>query len=132
MADGNNTERFEVGYGKPPRHAQFQKGRSGNPKGRPRGTPNLATVLERALREPVVINENGQRKKITKLQAAVKQLVNQAASGDLTALRHLIALVNSAEQQFSVSQKERPSMNEADRKVMAQILKRFCENPKGE
>jgi hypothetical protein len=30
---------YEVGYRKPPRHAQFQKGQSGNPGGRPRRPP---------------------------------------------------------------------------------------------
>jgi len=29
------TTRGAVGYGKPPRHTRFQKGKSGNPKGRP-------------------------------------------------------------------------------------------------
>jgi hypothetical protein len=29
---------YEVGYGKPPRSRRFSKGRSGNPKGRPRGS----------------------------------------------------------------------------------------------
>jgi hypothetical protein len=127
-----DADRDEVGYGKPPRKTQFQKGRSGNPKGRPKGTLNVATVLERTLREPVVINENGQRKTITKLQAAVKQLVNKAASGDSAALRQLMALVASAEQRSSDAQPDRPSLNEADRKVMAGILKRFEKNTEGD
>src|ERR1700680_2347270 len=86
-----------VGYGRAPRHGQFQTGRSGNPKGRPKGTLNLATVLERTLRELVVINENGQRKTVTKLEAAIKQLVNRAASGELPALRHLVELARDSE-----------------------------------
>ena len=128
MSNGKDADRYEVGYCKPPRNRQFQKGHSGNPRGRPKGALNVATVLERTLREQVVINENGHRRIITKMEAAVKQLVNQAASGDLAALRQLLALVASAEQRFSDAQTERPSLNEADQKVMAQILERLNEN----
>jgi len=74
--------------------------------------------------------ENNGVKTITKMQAAVKQLVNQAASGDLAALRQLMALVTSAEQRFNDAQAERPSLNEADQKVMAQILERFEKSTK--
>ena len=86
----------EVGYGKPPKRSQFRRGESGNPTGRPKGTKNLVTLLEKSLQEKVVINENGVRKKITKGEAAIKQLVNKATLGDLAAFRLLSALVTSA------------------------------------
>jgi Family of unknown function (DUF5681) len=73
---------YQTGYGKPPRHTQFRKGKSGNPKGRPRGSKNLTTLLDDALRERVVINESGRRKTATKFQVIVKQVVNRAARGD--------------------------------------------------
>jgi hypothetical protein len=132
VSNRKDADSYEVGHGKPPKNTQFQKGRSGNPKGRPRGTRNVATVLERTLRELVVINENGKRKTITKMQAAVKQLVNQAASGDLAAVRQLMALVTSAEQRASDAPAERPSMTEVDQEVMARMLERFEQNAKGD
>ena len=82
----------EVGYGKPPKHAQFQAGQSGNPKGRPKGSLNLAAALNRALREKVTVIENGQRKSITKLDAAVIGLVNRSAKGDAKATQQLLGL----------------------------------------
>jgi hypothetical protein len=35
-ASQTTSASYEVGYRKPPRHTQFQKGQSGNPGGRPR------------------------------------------------------------------------------------------------
>ena len=46
---------YDVGYGKPPRHTRFKKGQSGNPRGRPSGSKNLATVLSEALNELVIV-----------------------------------------------------------------------------
>jgi hypothetical protein len=116
---------YEVGFGKPPAGTRFKKGQSGNPKGRPKGTLNMATVLARTLREKVIINENGQRKVITKLEAAVKQLVNKAASGDLRALRHLADLVVSAEERTAQAPVADAAISEDDQKVVQGILERF-------
>jgi hypothetical protein len=113
----------EVGFGKPPKHSQFRKGISGNPKGRPKGTRNLATVLANALQERVIINENGRRRTVTKLDAAVKQLVDKAASGDLAAMRPLMILAGSTEDHSADPlEKQAP---EVDLRVMRGVLKRL-------
>lgn len=46
---------YEVGYGKPPKHSQFQKGRSGNPKGRPKKPKNLPALVLKTFGEKVVV-----------------------------------------------------------------------------
>jgi hypothetical protein len=79
-----------IGYGNPPKHSQFKKGTSGNKKGRPKGTKNLATLFHNELNKRVVISENGQRRTITKAQAAIMQLINKAATGDAKAIQATI------------------------------------------
>lgn len=130
MPNKDDDSAYEIGFGKPPKHSRFRKGLSGNPKGRPRGKRNLATVLERTLQEKIVINENGERRTVTKLEAAVKQLVNKAAAGDLAALRQLTALAGSA-----VAQGVETATNQldgADLEVMQGVLKRLEGYRKGE
>jgi hypothetical protein len=67
--------------------ASFKKGQSGNPCGRPPGSKNLTTLLNDALNESVAITENGRRRKITKREAVIKQLVNKSASADPRSLK---------------------------------------------
>ena len=102
-----------------------QKGRSGNPRGRPKGTPNLATALARTLKEPVVITEHGRKHTITKFEAAVKQLVNKAASGEARAIAHLLAVVQVVESQVDPQNPATQPLPEADQQVMARMLRRL-------
>ena len=115
----------KVGYRNPPELTRFKPGRSGNPSGRPKGSLNMATVLERALREKVVINENGQRKIISKLEASIKQLVNKAAAGDLRALQQLAALARGGEGRPAEANSPKTAMTDVDQKVMEGVLRRF-------
>jgi hypothetical protein len=118
------TER--VGFCRPPRATRFKKGISGNPKGRPKGSLNVATAFLKALRERVVINEHGQRKTVTKLEAALKQLVNKAAGGDLRAIGQLRDLAREAEEKQNASAVQPGSVvHDLDQEVMQGILQRF-------
>src|ERR1700737_5026380 len=94
----SDGDRFwEVGYGKPPRHTRFGLGRSGNPRGRPGGSKNLSTLLSEALKEPVIVVENGRRRKIAKRQAIITQLVNRSAKADLKAIQILLTMLRDIE-----------------------------------
>jgi hypothetical protein len=86
-----------VGRGQPPKHTQFRKGMSGNPKGRPRGSKNLTTLLREAADDQVSATIGGKTRTISKLQATTMQLATKAASGDQAAMNKLLALIDEIE-----------------------------------
>jgi hypothetical protein len=115
---------YEVGYGRPPRRTRFQRGQSGNPRGRPPGAKNLKTLLSDALNEPVIVTENGGHRKITKRQAIIKQLVNQSATADWRAMKILLDLLREIEGQTEPASPG-TSFSAADEKVIEQLRARF-------
>ena len=113
-----------VGYGRPPKHAQFAKGRSGNPNGRPKGVRNFATVIVAELNTKIPINENGKRKSISKREAVAKQLVNKAASGDTRAIP-LLLNESRAHEKTDIGRNLDPGQSGADHQVMMGMLERI-------
>jgi hypothetical protein len=85
------------GFGKPPDGSKFKPGKSGNPAGRPRGSKNLRTVMEKELNDLVPITENGREKRLSKGAVAIKQLVNKAAAGDMKALQTILNITKANE-----------------------------------
>jgi hypothetical protein len=81
---------YEVGYGKPPEHSRFRPGESGNRRGRPKGGTQLAHLRRTgACRAGGRQGRGGRTRKISKLEVAMTQLANKAATGDLRAIRML-------------------------------------------
>lgn len=78
---------YDVGYAKPPKSHQFEKGRSGNPSGRPKKSKNLKNILLSTMEEEIVIKEGNQTRVITKAEALVKATVNKALGGDTRAMK---------------------------------------------
>ncbi len=83
---------YKVGYRKPPRHRQFKKGQSGNPKGRPKDAKNIKTELAEELQEKIVVREDGKRKVVSKQRAIIKSLEAKALKGDTRAANVLLNL----------------------------------------
>jgi hypothetical protein len=82
----------KVGFRKPPEATRFRKGRSGNPRGRPKGSLNLATDLTAELGERITVREDGKPRRVTKQRALIKSLLAKALQGDVRAASTLLAL----------------------------------------
>jgi hypothetical protein len=82
----------EVGYARPPVHSRFKKGQSGNPKGRPRGSRSVATILHKILGEKVSVREGDKVWLISKMEAIVRGLSLKALKGDQKATAAVLAL----------------------------------------
>jgi hypothetical protein len=83
---------YSVGYGKPPEHTRFKPGRSGNPRGRAKGSPNVSTVLNAELSAKMHIVEGGRARKLSKGQVLIRQMVNKAVTGDVKAATFVLGL----------------------------------------
>ena len=120
---------YDVGYGKPPKHGQFLPGRSGNPSGRPRGAKNLAKVVLSEARKPVRVNGPDGARTVTKAEASVMQLANNAARGDLSVQRQFFTLLRASEESMN-SEHPQGLPHESDQTVMQSIMRRLREyNP---
>lgn len=85
---------YNVGYGRPPKVSQFQKGKSGNSSGRPKQDPGIPAVFRKVSKQKVTANGPSGQQCITKLEASVTQLVNKAASGDLRAMKVFVKMAS--------------------------------------
>ena len=112
-----------VGKGRPPRATRFRPGQSGNPRGRPRRARGLGGLLATALREKVEAKENGRKRRLTKLEAAVTQLVNRAAKGDQRATQFVFALLGDEQSRPAPPTPER--IGPADALVVAELVRRL-------
>jgi hypothetical protein len=92
MASDHRAPDQTVGYRKPPAHGRFQPGKSGNEKGRPKGSKSLKADLRDELDELVIARENGKEVLVTKQRLLVKTLVSRAIKNDIRAANAIFAL----------------------------------------
>lgn len=71
---------YEVGYKKPPKAHRFKKGESGNKRGRPKRPKTVAEALENVLHAPVVVRENGKKRRVTRVEAMFLAAVSRVTT----------------------------------------------------
>jgi hypothetical protein len=115
---------YEIGYRKPPVGRRFQKGQSGNPHGPRRKT--LANLLIAALNEPIYTTVDGHRRKITKREAIIKQMVDKSAEADLRATKMLFDMLKEVEEKAGPASLPAPAkLTAPDREVVELFVARL-------
>jgi hypothetical protein len=118
------------GYKRPPKSGQFKPGQSGNPRGRPKGTRNLKTDLDKMLRKRIRVRENGQTREISRQEAILLALFKKAMNGgDVRAANAIVAMVlklNPPE----LADEPAEEMTESDREIIEDYFNRRANNSK--
>src|ERR1700740_535091 len=123
MPDRKNSKApdYAVGYGRPPKASQFAAGKSGNPKGRPKGSRSVGAVLQDIIQQKIVVTENGKTRRIPALEVMLRRLANDAMRSDQRALKLLLSLLEryaeGAEGEVHLEQ-----MLAEDRTILEQFL----------
>ena len=91
MSDEGLKDR-EVGYGRPPRATRFAPGRSGNPRGRPKGSRSVGAILKGIMSQKVTVTEGGRMRRVSRLEVMLLRLANDAARGDARVTKLLLEL----------------------------------------
>ena len=119
-----------VGYGRPPVHSRFRKGRSGNPSGRRRGK-GLHSLLQEALDETVVLRVGGKRRRVSKAEVVISGLVERSAQGDWHSARLLFYLMQKFEPKNRAPDPD-PAEAESARQRLIRELDRLAEEAEQE
>jgi hypothetical protein len=96
----------------------------------PSGAKNFTTLLREALNEFVIVTDNGGRRKVSKRQAIITQLVNRSAAADFRAIKIQLDILRDLERQTEPNAPETSAFSEADEKVLEQLKARFSKAEK--
>jgi hypothetical protein len=111
-----------VGFASPPHHSRFKKGKSGNPRGRPKKQADLWTLLSRVLNRKVKLQGSDQQ--ILIREALIRRLRELALAGDRRALdlqRRIMAEAGDGDEE------RRPPV---DTKKVAEFLNKLVQDRK--
>ena len=109
-----------IGYGLPPKHSRWKTGESGNPKGRPKGSKNILTVLREIGRRKITNPADGRRYSYYEL--AGLRLFNEAARGNISAIRLVLSTASDAEVTHNTVAPGRLPPKEQDLRAIRKLL----------
>ncbi len=121
MSDAEDSA-YRVGRGRPPLHSRFKPGRSGNPRGRPKGRKTLGTILDELLDRKITVGVGPTRRKLTAREAILMQQLQGALKGDRKAAQFLLSLTSAID---AAAEPEPHAASEDDAAVLARFLEKL-------
>ncbi|CUJ87234.1 hypothetical protein RUE5091_00581 [Ruegeria denitrificans] len=109
--ENDPDEPYDVGYKKPPKHTQWQKGQSGNPTGKKKKEQSLLVQLKRLSAKEIVVHQNGVAVKMTQGEAMLVAVFNKAMNGDLGSIKFISQILGISDADLSASKAPELSEN---------------------
>ena len=120
-----------AGYKRPPQTSRFKAGRSGNPKGRPKGGRNLKTDLTALMKKRIPIRQDGEMRQVSGQEAILLSLFEKAVRGDLKASTQIITMLMKIDNR-DPAPPEPAVVTDNDRAIVEDFLRRNTTHPYGE
>lgn len=117
---------YEVGYGKPPRHTRFVKGRSGNPRGKEAGRRNEKTLIREILGARLPVRTPQGTRRLNSFEISLMRLREKAAKGDLRAIREVLGYLGKMTVDAEHAGQGERALDAADEAIL-----RYLFNPEG-
>lgn len=109
MSEETEHQHEEIGYCRPPASTRFKKGRSGNPRGRPRNR-RREIPYDTLLGQMVTVREDGKERRITAAEAFILQLTKKGLEGDSASARASLTAIENARAVRSASGGDLPTI----------------------
>lgn len=122
---------YPIGYCRPPLETRFQRGKSGNPKGRKKKPSELERVRQ-ILSETMQVTIDGKDTAITPVEAAARIAIKKGLSGNLRDLRAMTAFFRDVGIEFFTEEHKSKLGGKASRQALAQLATLRKEMRKGD
>jgi Family of unknown function (DUF5681) len=124
-ANSRSDEAYTIGFGRPPLGSRFKRGISGNPKGRPKHSKNLKTLIRQALTAPIAVQEGARSRRVSKLEGVVlRQLQGALKGNDRAALAIIKMAIQMGFLDDPVGNSSETPLSASDERILADLFAR--------